>query len=70
MGNGYTSNAKSGHDSIPYAVAQDIIREAKGLLDMASKGLPPGDEKTKLTKVRNELWGIMRKLKAKGKVKK
>ena len=59
MSNGYT-----GHDNIPYHVAQDIIKEAKGLLDMASKGLPPGDEKTRLTKLRNDLWGIMRRLKA------
>lgn len=65
MSNGYTV-----HDNIPLQVAKDIILEAKGLLDMASKGLPPGDEKTKLTKVRNDLWGIMKKLKAKGEVKK
>ena len=61
MSKGYTSG-----DSIPYAVAQDIIKEAKGLLDMASKGLPSGPEKTALTKLRNDLWGIMRKLKKGG----
>jgi len=68
MNNGYTSNIRSGHDSIPLQVAQDIILEAKGLLDMASKGIPPGEAKAQLTKVRNDLWGIMCKLK--GKVKK
>ena len=54
MSNGYDS-----HDTIPYKVAQDIIREArdtireaKSLLDMASKGLPSGIEKANITTIR------------------
>ena len=72
MNNGYDP-----HDAIPYKVAQDIIREArdtireaKSLLDMASKGLPSGTEKANITAIRQTLWGIEKKLKAKGKVKK
>lgn len=50
-------------DHIPYQVALDIIREAKSLLDMASKGLPAGDAKKELACVRRKLWGIVQKLK-------
>ena len=60
------SKGFDGYDNIPYHAAMKIIQEAKGLLDMASKGLPSGPEKTALTKLRNDLWGIMRKLKKGG----
>ena len=60
------SRGFDGYDNIPYHAAMKIIQEAKGLLDMASKGLPSGVEKTELTELRRKLWGIMRKLKKGG----
>ena len=41
-------------------MALDIIKETKGLLDIASRGIEDPGVKERLTKIRRELWGIER----------
>jgi len=43
-------------------MALDIIKESRGLLDIASRGIEDPKVKERLTKVRRELWGIAKTL--------
>jgi len=43
-------------------MALDIIKESRGLLDIASKGITDPKVKERLTRIRRELWGIAKTL--------